>query len=48
MQQLEEGRKTHRLKFCEYNNKDENNGSNILNDKNYFGLSFEIYVRSIL
>ena len=31
---LEEGRRMHRSKYCEYNNKDEDNSSNILNDKN--------------
>ena len=31
---LEEGPRTHQLKYCRYNNKDEDNSRNILNDKN--------------
>ena len=31
----EEGRRTYRLKSCEYDNKDENNRSKTLNDKNH-------------
>ena len=30
----QEGRSTHRLKHCEYNNEDEDNCWNTLNDKN--------------
>ena len=33
----EEGRKTYRLKHCEYNNKDEDNSPKTLNDKNQSG-----------
>ena len=31
---LEEGWRMHQLKHCEYNNKDEDNNSNTLTDKN--------------
>ena len=31
----EEGWRIHRLKHCEYNNKDEDNSLNTVNDKNY-------------
>ena len=30
-----EGRRTHRLKCCEYNSKDEDNSQKTLNDKNH-------------
>ena len=33
----EESRRMHRSKCCEYNNKDEDNSSNTLNNKNYTG-----------
>ena len=39
----EECRRTYRLKRCEYNNKDENNGPNILNDNFFF-----ILIKSII
>ena len=31
----EDSWRTHQLKHCEYNNKDEDNRQNMLNDKNY-------------
>ena len=34
-----EGRRTYRLKRCEYNNKDEDNSPKTLNDKNHPALS---------
>ena len=35
----EEGRRTHRPKRCEYNNKDDDNSPKTLNDKNHLALS---------
>ena len=31
---LEEGQRMHRLKYCRYNNEDEDNSPNIISDKN--------------
>ena len=36
----EEGRRTHRPKRCEYNNKDEDNSPKTLNDKHFFVVIF--------